>query len=115
MAGSIYTINKGVSRSLEFKGFRAQYIGYLCAGVVGLLILFAVLYLFHVAVVSCFLITSVSAVAVIGQITSMNKKFGTHGLMKKNARKRVPKVVVNRTKKNHERIHRHNTNMGDRA
>jgi len=99
MANSIYVINKGVSRSLEFKGFRAQYIGYLCAGVVVLLILFAVLYLFCVPVLFCFLIVGIATFLLISKITTTNKKYGEHGMMKKIARRSVPNAVINRSKK----------------
>ncbi|MDB5129720.1 DUF4133 domain-containing protein, partial [Mucilaginibacter sp.] len=37
-----YQINKGINRPIEFKGLKAQYIGYLGSGLVALLILFAV-------------------------------------------------------------------------
>ena len=39
MANSVYQINKGINRSIEFKGLRAQYIWYLGGGVVALLIM----------------------------------------------------------------------------
>ena len=45
MANSVYRINKGINRSIEFKGLKAQYIWYLGGGVVALLIVFAAMYL----------------------------------------------------------------------
>ena len=41
----VYQINKGINKPIEFKGLKAQYIGYLAGGLVGLLILFAVMYI----------------------------------------------------------------------
>ncbi|MBD0288989.1 MAG: DUF4133 domain-containing protein, partial [Flavisolibacter sp.] len=41
MATSVYQINKGINKPIEFKGFKAQYIWYLGGGLVALLILFA--------------------------------------------------------------------------
>ena len=45
MSVSVYPINKGINRPIEFKGLKAQYIWYLGAGLLGLLILFAILYI----------------------------------------------------------------------
>ncbi|MBA4198951.1 MAG: hypothetical protein C0459_15510, partial [Chitinophaga sp.] len=45
MSNSVYQINKGINRSIEFKGLKAQYIWYLGGGLVVLLILFAILYI----------------------------------------------------------------------
>ena len=42
---SVYKINKGINKPIEFKGLKAQYIGYLGAGVIVLLILFAIFYM----------------------------------------------------------------------
>ena len=44
MGNSVYSVNKGINKSIEFKGLKAQYIWYLGGGVVALLILFAILY-----------------------------------------------------------------------
>jgi hypothetical protein len=41
---SVYNINKGINQPIEFKGLKAQYIWWLCGGLVCLLILFAVTY-----------------------------------------------------------------------
>ena len=45
MASSIYGINKGINKPIEFKGLKAQYIWYLGGGLAGLLVLFGVLYI----------------------------------------------------------------------
>ena len=45
MASSIYGINKGINKPIEFRGLKAQYIWYLAGGLVGLLVLFAILYI----------------------------------------------------------------------
>ena len=51
-----YSINKGINRAIEFKGLKAQYIGFLGGGLVILLVLFAILYLIGCAVYLCMLI-----------------------------------------------------------
>ena len=40
----MYQINKGINKPIEFKGLKAQYIGYLAVGLVILLIGFAIMY-----------------------------------------------------------------------
>jgi hypothetical protein len=47
-----YSINKGINKPIEFKGLKAQYIGYLGGGLGYLLVLFAILYLIGAAVYS---------------------------------------------------------------
>ena len=42
---SVYQINKGINKPIEFKGLKAQYIWYLGGGLVILLIVFAISYI----------------------------------------------------------------------
>ena len=52
MSTSVYTVNKGINRPIEFKGLKAQYIWYLGGGLLALLILFAILYLSLIHILS---------------------------------------------------------------
>jgi hypothetical protein len=45
MSNSVYQINKGINKSIEFRGLKAKHIWYLGEGVLALLILFAILYI----------------------------------------------------------------------
>lgn len=85
-----YTINKGINRPIEFKGLKAQYIGYLGGGLVGLLVMFAVLYLIGIAVYLCILIILGLGSALFYKVFGLSHKYGEHGLMKRNARKYLP-------------------------
>ena len=53
MSNSVYQINKGINKPIEFKGLKAQYIWYLGGGLVILLIFFAVIYIIGVNVFIC--------------------------------------------------------------
>ena len=53
MSNSVYHINKGINKPVEFKGLKAQYIWYLGGGLVALLILFAIIYIVGVNVFIC--------------------------------------------------------------
>src|SRR6266704_2315049 len=50
---SVYKINKGINKPIEFKGLKAQYIAYLGAGLIALLIIFAILYIAGVNMFAC--------------------------------------------------------------
>lgn len=93
MAVSIYKINKGINKSIEFKGLKAQYIWYLGAGVIALLILFAVMYIAGLNQFICLGITLVLGTATVLKTYSMSRKYGEHGMMKAVAKSSVPKAV----------------------
>jgi len=53
MTNSIYKINKGINKPIEFKGLKAQYIWWLGGGIIALMILFAALYIIGVNAYLC--------------------------------------------------------------
>lgn len=93
METSVYQINKGINKSIEFKGLKAQYIWYLGGGVVGLLIVFACMYLIGLPSIVCVIVTAILGAAIIVRVYAMSNKYGEHGLMKALASKQIPKVV----------------------
>jgi len=90
---SVYHINKGINKPIEFKGLKAQYIWYLGGGLVGLLIFFAVLYIAGVNTFICVAIIGVLGTGLFMYVYHLSGKYGEHGLMKKVARAKVPKVI----------------------
>ncbi|HET7117763.1 MAG TPA: DUF4133 domain-containing protein [Hanamia sp.] len=99
MANSVYQINKGINKSIEFKGLKAQYIWYLGGGVVMLLIIFAVMYLIGLPTFLCVGIILTTGTLLVMKIYKMSNKYGEHGLMKALARKQVPKLIKSRSRK----------------
>ena len=93
MASSIYGINKGINKPIEFKGLKAQYIWYLGGGLAGLLVLFAVLYISGVNTYLCLALILLSGFLLFGVVYRMNNKYGEYGIMKKMAARGVPKVL----------------------
>ena len=93
MANSVYQINKGINRSIEFKGLRAQYIWYLGGGVVALLIIYAVMYIIGIPSLICIGIILITGTALVVKIYGMSGKYGEHGLMKAIAKRQIPKVI----------------------
>lgn len=98
MSNSVYTINKGINKSIEFKGLKAQYIWYFGAGVIALLILFAIMYTLGLNSFICLGIILSGGVALVMKVYALSNKYGEHGLMKAMARGNIPKVVKSRNR-----------------
>lgn len=94
-----YQINKGINRPIEFKGLKAQYIGYLGGGLVALLILFAVLYLIGMAIYLCILIIAALGSGLFYKVFELSHRYGEHGLMKRNAKRYLPDYLKFKTRR----------------
>lgn len=93
MGNSIYKINKGVNKSIEFHGLKAQYIWYFIGGILLLLILFAMLYIVGLnSVLSISIILGLGGLMTI-RLYGLSNKYGEYGLMKKLAKRKIPKAV----------------------
>lgn len=95
----MYQINKGINRPIEFKGLKAQYIGYLGGGLVALLVLFAILYITGVSIYLCLLIIITLGSGLFYKVFQMSHKYGEYGLMKKNARRKLPRYLKFKTRR----------------
>jgi len=93
MNTSIYSVNKGINKSIEFKGLKAQYIWYLAGGMLGLLIVFAVIYICGVNTYICLGIIIIAGSFLFMYIYRLSGKYGEHGMMKAVARRSIPRVV----------------------
>lgn len=96
---SVYKINKGINKPIEFKGLKAQYIGYLGIGVILLLIIFAILYISGVNMFVCLgLIVLLCTLLFIG-VYKLSDTYGQYGLLKKLAKRNIPEYLTGRTRK----------------
>ncbi len=93
MGNTVYHINKGINKGMEFKGLRAQYIWYLGGGLVGVLVLFAILYICGLNPYVCVGIVLIMGGGLFAYVYKLNNKYGEHGMMQKSAQKKVPKVI----------------------
>ena len=93
MSNSVYQINKGINKPIEFKGLKAQYIWYLGGGLVILMIIFAILYIAGINIFICLIIIFFAGTALFMYVYKMSRTYGQYGLMKKIAKKAVPKVI----------------------
>lgn len=96
---SVYKINKGINKPIEFKGLKAQYIGYLGAGVIVLLILFAIFYILGVNVFLCLFLIAVLGTLLFMGVYRLSDTYGQHGLVKKMARNSIPDYVIGSTRR----------------
>ena len=90
---SVYSINKGINKPIEFKGLKAQYIWYLGGGLLVLLVLFAILYICGMnTYLLLFIILSLGA-GLFMHVYRLSHKYGEYGMMKKVARRSIPKLI----------------------
>ena len=91
-----WEINKGVGRTVEFKGLKAQYLFLFARGLLAVFFLVVILYLCGVSQIACLVIGIVGATLVVWQTFAMNRKYGQYGLMKKGAVRMHPRYLLNR-------------------
>ncbi|RYY71643.1 MAG: DUF4133 domain-containing protein [Chitinophagaceae bacterium] len=96
---TVYQINKGINKPIEFRGLYGQYIAYLAVGLVVLLLTFIVLYLFGAG-----LMVIVPQVFALGgglffSVNRLSKRFGVHGLQKYMAKRGLPDYVRFRSRR----------------
>jgi len=99
MSNSIYNINKGVNEPVKFKGLKAQYIWYLGGGLVILLVIFAILYMVGVNAFICIGIIGGAGTYLFVKVYKMSNTYGEYGIMKKTARRMLPDVIRNNSRK----------------
>lgn len=89
-----YNINKGIGRTVEFRGLKAQYLFIFAGGLLGTLILVMILYMAGVNSYICLFLGAGGASLIIWQTFTLNKKYGEHGLMKIAAGRRHPRYII---------------------
>lgn len=104
MSISVYTVNKGINKPIEFKGLKAQYIWYLGGGLLALLILFAILYICGVNTFICLAIIVSLSIALFMNVYKLSRKYGEHGMMKALAKKSIPKEIKTYTRKTYTKL-----------
>jgi len=92
-----YEINKGINKSILFKGLQGQYIAYLAAAAFALLLLYAVLYMLKVNTFLSLAVTVFLGGVCTLLIYHMNSTFGEHGLSKALAKRKIPHAVRSRS------------------
>src|SRR4051812_40077200 len=104
MGNSVYHLNKGINKSIEFKGLKAQYIWYLAGALVGLLIVFAILHIIGISPLLCVGIILIAGSFIVFKVYEMSNKYGEHGMMKKLAQRSIPETVKSNSRKIFKKI-----------
>ena len=99
MSNSVYQINKGINKSIEFKGLKAQYIWWLGGGMLVLLILFAAMYFIGLNSFIGLGIVLVMGAGWFVYVYRLSNEHGEYGMMKKLAKTKVPGIIRSNTRK----------------
>ncbi|MDY3112587.1 MAG: DUF4133 domain-containing protein [Porphyromonas sp.] len=91
-----YEVNKGIGASIEFKGLKSQYLVIFACGLGGVFLVAVVLNLVGVPSVLMVGISALLATVLVYTVFKMNKKYGTHGLMKLRAVAKHPDYLIHR-------------------
>ena len=91
-----FSINKGIGKSAEFSGLTAQYLFIFAGGLLGLFIVFVIMYLMGIGMWFCILFSVVCSLILIYSTFYLNKTYGEHGIMKLQARGSHPRYIINR-------------------
>lgn len=95
----VYQINKGINKSIEFKGLKAQYIWWLGGGLVVLLILFAAMYFIGLNTFVSLGIILIAGTGLFMYVYKLSNHYGEYGMMKKLAGKRVPGLIKSNSRR----------------
>ena len=93
---SDFEINKGVGREVEFKGLRAQYLFIFAFGLLAVFVVFVIMYTAGIGQWTCIGFGVSAAPAVVWLTFSLNRRFGSHGLMKLFAARQHPRRILSR-------------------
>ncbi|WP_294246227.1 DUF4133 domain-containing protein [uncultured Chryseobacterium sp.] len=89
-----YHINKGIGRTVEFKGLKAQYLFIFAGGLLAILVSVMILYMAGVNAYLCLILGGASSGLLIWQTFRLNGKYGEHGIMKTVARRKHPDYII---------------------
>ena len=99
MTNSVYKINKGINQPIMFKGLKAQYIWYIGACVIGLLIVFTILYVIGINSYICVGLVLVGGTFLASYVYKLSNKYGEHGMKKKIAKHNIPTTIKSYNRK----------------
>jgi len=91
-----YSVNKGIGKPAEFQGLKSQYLFIFAGGLLGLFIVFVIMFMAGVGQWICIGFGVVSGLVLVYGTFYLNNKYGEHGLMKAQARRNHPRYVINR-------------------
>lgn len=91
-----FNINKGIGKSVEFKGLKSQYLFIFAGGLLSLFVVFVVMYMAGTDQWVCIGFGVSAASALVWLTFNLNRKYGEYGLMKLMAARSHPRYLINR-------------------
>lgn len=91
-----YPVNKGVDRKVEFKGLTAQYLVLFAGGLIGVFILFVMMYASGLPQGLCIFTAVAAATLLVWGTFRLNRRYGPHGLQKLLSSRQHPRRIVHR-------------------
>ena len=91
-----YSINKGIGKPAEFRGLKSQYLFIFAGGLLGVFIVFVIMYMIGISQVICIGFGVITAGTLVWGTFYLNDKYGEFGLMKMQANANHPDFIINR-------------------
>jgi hypothetical protein len=91
-----YPINKGIGKSVEFKGLKSQYLFLFAGGLLAIFVLFVILFMTGIGQWFCIGFAIIASSVLVWQTFALNRKYGEYGLMKLSAVRSHPTYLLNR-------------------
>ena len=91
-----YSINKGIGKPAEFRGLKSQYLFIFAGGLLGVFIVFVIMYMVGISQLICIGFGVVTAGTLVWGTFYLNDKYGEFGLMKVQAVANHPDFIINR-------------------
>ena len=95
-----FSINKGIGRTVEYKGLKAQYLFIFAGGLIVDFVVFVIMYMCGVPQWFCIGFGGMSAFVLVWLTFHLNAKYGQYGLMKLTGVKYHPRYIINRLRLN---------------
>ena len=91
-----YNVNKGIGKSVEFKGLKSQYLFIFAGGLLAVFVVFVIMYMIGIEQWFCIGFGVVAASALVWFTFKLNAQYGEHGLMKLMSKRQHPRYIINR-------------------
>jgi hypothetical protein len=105
-----YNVNKGIGKSVEFKGLKSQYLFIFAGGLLSVFVVFVIIYMIGIDQWICIGFGVIAASVLVWFIFRLNAQYGEHGLMKLMSKRQHPRYLINR--RNSRRLFRVSNRKG---
>lgn len=95
-----YSINKGIGRSVEYRGLKAQYLFIFAGGLICVFLMFVIMYVAGISQWVCIGFGLTAGSLLVWLTFYLNSRYGRYGLMKLTAVRNHPRYIINRIRLN---------------